>query len=75
MSEALRDAYARACVEHDAASKALKAAELRAQAARATCERLEAELQMTFLTDGIFPQLDCASAKPRAEAVLPKRSG
>lgn len=75
MSEALRDAYARACVEYDAACKALEAAKLRAQTARETCVRLETELQMTRLSDGLFPQLDCAAAKPHAEAVPPKRSG
>lgn len=71
MGEALRNAYARACIEHEAACEALKAAHARVAVARETCERLEAALQMTGLSEGAFPNVEpgagaseCA-AKPR----------
>lgn len=73
MGEALRDAYARACIEHTAACDALEAAKLRVRRAREECERLEAALQMTGLSGGIFPQLGCALEQPARQDVVPSR--
>ena len=63
MSEALRDAYALACVELDTACDALKAAQARVDAAREQCAILEARLGMTTLSDDTFPQLPGESAQ------------
>ncbi len=63
MGEALRDAYALACVELDAACEALKAAQTRVEVAREQCAALEAQLGMTTLQDEPFPQLSDESGK------------
>ena len=65
MAERERDAYMLACVELEAASQALEGAEARVRAARAECERLEAALEMTRLSGGIFPELGCAAPEQR----------
>jgi len=64
MGEALRDAYALACVELDTACDALRAAQARVEAAREQCAILEARLGMTTLSDDSFPQLPDESAEP-----------
>ena len=71
MSEATRDAYVRACIELDAATKALEAAQARAKAAREACESLEAALGMTELTTAPFPPLDCVTARRALALVVP----
>ncbi len=63
MGEALRDAYALACVELDTACDALRAAQARVEAAREQCAILEARLGMTTLSDDSFPQLPDESAE------------
>ena len=72
MGEALRDAYARACIEHEAACEALKAARTRVEVARETCERLEAALQMTGLSEGVFPDVERGGA-PSGCAATPQK--
>jgi len=71
VSEATRDAYVRACIELDAATKALEAAEARARAAREACESLEAALGMTELAHGPFPPLDCVKTRRCLALVAP----
>ena len=77
MAERERDAYMLACVELEAASQALEGAEARVRAARAECERLEAALEMTRLSDGIFPELGCAAPEQQQPdtSVGRKRAG
>lgn len=68
MGEALRDAYARACEEHESAREALAAAQARMRAASEACERLETALRMTDLSDGLFPEASarhCAGSSAR----------
>jgi hypothetical protein len=75
MGEATRDAYLRACIEFDAATKALEAAESRLRAAREACERLEAALDMTCLCEGPFPQLDCPEGRRAAALAMALHAG